>query len=245
MGQAGDQPGAVALGQREQPSPLYALPSFLAAGITRALALSTLGAMVAPSLCLQLCSSALPPQAQRYPEEAAGGPGLSITPSEMVSLPSSAAGKGPASHSPAAGLQPVVSACEAGVGSWPVLVFRMPSPASLGDSSGWPARHRLRDRGGPPQQLRRGVAPDSLCPWGSSFCEYQGGIQVIGSSRSHWRKEGDKEGFKTKVTKRKTVVSNLTLALRWLCYPRHSLKMGTAACHSYFCDCSLSRPARY
>lgn len=41
--------------------------------------------------------------------------------------------------------------------------------------------------------------------------------RLSGSSRSHWRKEEDKEGFKKKITKRKTVISNPNLALQWLC----------------------------
>lgn len=41
--------------------------------------------------------------------------------------------------------------------------------------------------------------------------------RLSASSRSHWRKEEDKEGFKKKITKRKTVISNPNLALQCLC----------------------------
>lgn len=41
--------------------------------------------------------------------------------------------------------------------------------------------------------------------------------RLSANSRSHWRKEEDKEGFKKKITKRKTVISNPNLALQWLC----------------------------
>lgn len=46
----------------------------------------------------------------------------------------------------------------------------------------------------------------------------QGGLQVISaSSRSQWRKKGDKKGFPKKITQRETEISNPSLTPPWLC----------------------------
>lgn len=79
--------------------------------------------------------------------------------------------------------------------------------------------HGLWGRGGPAAaalQRRRPpdlpvslVRPVPLLP--------EEAYRLSAGSRSHWRKEEDKEGFKKKITKRKTVISNPNLALQWLC----------------------------
>lgn len=68
------------------------------------------------------------------------------------------------------------------------------------------------------QQLCRGGGPQSASAVrtaGSVITKEAYRLSV--SSRSRWRKKEDKEGFKKKITKRKTVISNPNLALQWLC----------------------------
>lgn len=108
------------------------------------------------------------------------------------------------------------SGCSCGGQALTALVFRMSSPASLGDRSARLQGHRLWGRGGPAavtlQRRRPPDLPVSLV-WQAPFLPEEA-YRLSASSRSHRRKEEDKEGFKKKITKRKTVISNPNLTLQ-------------------------------
>lgn len=99
-----------------------------------------------------------------------------------------------------------------------VLIFRMPSPAVWGTNHIACKDTALGKGWACPSSSAEEVAPRWACvisTAGSVITEEA--YRLSASSRSHWRKERDKEGFKKKITKRKTVISNPKLALLWLC----------------------------
>lgn len=95
----------------------------------------------------------------------------------------------------------------------------MSSLAGLGDKPALPVRAQALGQGRPHcSSSAEEVAADlpvSLAQQVPLLPEEA--YRLSASSRSQWRRKEDKEGFKKKVTKRKTVISNPNLVLPWLC----------------------------